>query len=37
MPDEVDRQDWDTLLWLLLSMNEEEPKQDTNAPIMGLL
>lgn len=37
MPDVVDRQDLDTLLWIILSQNEEETKENTDAPIMGLL
>lgn len=37
MPSEVDKQDLETLLWIMLSQNEEETNQNTDAPIMGLL
>ncbi len=37
MPSEVDKQELDTLYWIILSQNEEETKQNTDTPIMGLL
>jgi hypothetical protein len=39
MPSEVDKQDLDTLLWIILSDNTEKNKEleDEDGAIMGLL
>jgi hypothetical protein len=39
MPSEVDKQDLDTLLWIILSDNAEKNKEleDEDGAIMGLL
>ncbi|EPR12362.1 hypothetical protein L323_08660 [Ruminiclostridium papyrosolvens C7] len=40
LPSEVDKQDFDILLWLALSPDEETTKDEieaANAPIMGML
>lgn len=37
MPSEVDKQDLDTLLWIILSENEDKDLQDDDGAIMGLM
>jgi hypothetical protein len=37
MPSEVDKQDLDTLLWIILSENQDKGLQDEDGAIMGLL
>ena len=39
MPSEVDKQDLDTLLWIILSQEAEKDKdlQDEDGAIMGLM
>jgi hypothetical protein len=37
MPSEVDKQDLDTLLWIILSENKEKEALDEDGAIMGLM